>query len=70
MEIDIIDDNVPEGNESFTFTLSVKENGNGITFAPGQMAGVVHINSGLSTKHDTLVTTPIMIGDTIVEQSL
>ena len=35
--------NIPEGTESFTFILSVKANGNGITFAPGQIAGTVHI---------------------------
>ena len=60
-EIEIIDDDKLEGNEFFTFNLSVKTNGNAITFAPDQMTGIVHIkDSGLSTAFDTLVTTPIL----------
>ena len=35
-EIAIIDDNILEGNEFFTFNLSVKTNGNNIAFAADQ----------------------------------
>ena len=41
-----IDYNILEGNESFTFILSVKANGNGITFAPGQIAGIYCTHKG------------------------
>ena len=71
VEITIIDDNILEGSEFFIFKLSVKTNGKDIAFAADQRTGIVHIKDpGLSTKRDTLpvVTTPIMIGDTIVEQ--
>ena len=66
VEIVIEDDNILEGNEYFTFNLSVKTNGTGITFAPGQMTGTVHIKDiapGLSTTIDTLyvVTTPTRV---------
>ena len=58
----IIDYNIPEGNESFTFILSEKANGNGTTFAPGQIVVTVHIKDPcLPTTLDTLVTTPIVL---------
>ena len=51
-EIAIIDDNILEGNEFFTFNLSVKTNGNNIAFAADQRTGIVHINDpGLSTQN-------------------
>ena len=58
VKIDIVDDNILEGPEMFTFNLSVKLNGNSIMFASDQGTGIVHIKDpGLSTTFDTFVTT-------------